>query len=178
MRRRYRLLRLSAPFFGVATIAACEAAPGFPPACPSLSLLRDAADLTQYAPGTHDIRGLIVDGKITAVPGTCAFGSTPDMVRASLTVAFDISRGPLAGDHTYSLPYFVAVTDSGRILDEADYTISGTFPPNTYAIHVTGKPINLMIPITKAKSAAAYQIYVGFRLTPDELATNRARGPR
>jgi hypothetical protein len=177
MANRPRSLAAATAAVGLSLLSACESAPKFPPACPSLSLLRDAADLTRYVPGGHDIRGLIVDGRITAVPATCAF-DTPDKVRATLSVAFTISRGPLASDRGYALPYFVAVIDAGQIVDEADYTISGAFPPNIDTVRVSSRPINLAIPITKQKSAAAYQVYVGFRLSPEELAVNRQRGPR
>ena len=92
-------------------------------------------------------------------------------------MAFEITRGPTAADRGFALPYFVAFTDSGRILDEADYTIAGVFAPNTATTRLSGAPVNLLIPITKQKSAAAYQVYVGFRLSPDELAINRRLGP-
>ena len=42
----------------------------------------------------------------------------------------------------------------------------------------SGDPIDLVLPVTPKKSAAAYQIYVGFRLTPEQLAYNRHRAPQ
>jgi hypothetical protein len=33
----------------------------------------------------------------------------------------------------------------------------------------------MLFPVTREKSAAAYQIWVGFQLTPEELDANRVR---
>ena len=158
-------------------LAGCDSLPKFPPACPSLALLRDAADITRFAPGGSDVRALVLDARIVAAPANCAYDS-PTRVRATLRVAFAVERGPAATGRAIDLPYFVAVTDAGRIRDEADYRLIGAFPPNTDRTALTGQEVTLLFPVTKEKSAAAYQIYVGFRLTPEELAVNRGRGPR
>ena len=45
-------------------------------------------------------------------------------------------------------------------------------------VTVSGQDVTMNFPVTPQKSAAAYKIYVGFRLTPEELAFNRRRGTR
>lgn len=176
-RLRVAGVRVIAVLLGAGLLAGCDTQQQFPPACPSLALLRDAADLTRYAPGGHDIRGLILDAKIVAAPANCSFDS-PTKVRATLNAAFDVTRGPAATGRAISIPYFVAVTRNGQILDESDYALVGAFPPNTDSTRLVGDEIDLVFPVTKDVSAAAYQVFVGFRLTPDELAINRQRGPR
>ena len=163
--------------FATLVLAACETAPKFPPACPSLALLRDAADLTRYSPGGHDIRALTVDARITGAPATCSF-DTSSKVKATLQVDFRVTRGPAASGRGIALPYFVAVTQGGRILDEQDYVVAGAFPASSSEVDLKGEQGPVLLPITKDRSAAAYQVYVGFRLSPDELAINRQRGPR
>jgi len=53
-----------------------------------------------------------------------------------------------------------------------------SFPPNVNQITVTGDPVELSFPADAAHPASAYQIFVSFQLTPDELAMNRARSQR
>ncbi len=159
-------------------LAGCEDdTPKFPPACPSLGLLRDAADLTRYAGSGRDLSDLLVDARITAVPARCERGPR-GIVKATLQVTLDVTRGPAAHGQPLVIPYFVAVTEGDRVLDEQDYASPAALPPNVDRTQFTSDDIVLNLPVTPSKSAAAYQIYVGFRLSPDELAINRERGPR
>ncbi len=174
---RLRSPRAVLALLGAVLLAGCDTLPKFPPACPTLALLRDAADLSRYAPGGHDIRSLTVDARIVAAPASCSFDS-PTQVRATLRANFEVTRGPAANGRAIDLPYFVAVMDAGRIREEADYRLLGLFPPNTDTAQLSGQEVVLLIPVTKDKSAAAYQVFIGFRLTADELALNRQRGPR
>ncbi len=161
-----------------AGLAGCDAAgPQFPPACPSLSLLRDAADVTRYAGAGRDLRDLALQARISAVPATCTWADNRTQVRATLQVTFDLTRGPAAISRRAELPYFVAVTQGERVLDEQDYTLAAAFPPNIDHAPFPGQKVDLLLPVSRASSAAVYQIYVGFRLTPQELAANRQRAP-
>ncbi len=162
---------------GMLGIPGCSSDVRFPPACPSLAILPDAADLTRYGPGGQDITDLIVDARITAIPAKCRT-EEPGKVGATLRIAMAAQRGPAATDRKIMLPYFVAVTEGDRVLDKQDYALTAEFAVNANQTLPTSSDINLILPVTKAKSAAAYSIFVGFLLTPEELSTNRKRGPR
>jgi hypothetical protein len=157
------------------TLAGCDTPEKFAPACPQLGLLRDAADITRFRPGGQDVTDMVLDARITAVPADCERGAN-STVRARLHVTMEVSRGPAARGRTAIVPYFVAVTDGDRVLDEQDYSVGTEFAANTDRASVSGQDITLNIPVTPQKSAAAYKIWVGFRLSPDELAYNRRRG--
>ena len=151
----------------------------FAPACPKLSLLRDAADVTRFAgpPGApHDAGTLALAAHITAIPAKCEPGGK-DKVRARLQVAADVRRGPAAPGDTANVRFFVALTEQDRILNEKDDVLTAKFRPNVDQVRVTSNELILDLPVSKGKTAAAYHLYVGFRLTPDELAYNRAQAP-
>lgn len=178
MRRSCRpFAPLAAVALAALELAGCSSGNKFPPACPALSLLPDAADLTRYRSAGQDITDLEVDARITAVPAKCS-QDEPGRVTAVLRVAMTVQRGPAATGNRVALPYFVAVTDGGRVLDKQDYTMLAEFPTNINQAVPTGEDVQLVLPVTQAKSAAAYSIYVGYVLTPEELALNRKRGPR
>jgi hypothetical protein len=158
-------------------LAGCGApGPQFPPACPALSLLKDAADLSRYVGDARDLRGLALQARITAVPATCTWAAGATQVRATLQVAFDMTRGPAATDRRAAVPYFVAVTEGERVLDEQDYSLNAAFPSNDDHALFSGDTVRMMLPVSASKSAAAYHIYVGFRLSPQELSANRQQG--
>jgi hypothetical protein len=52
------------------------------------------------------------------------------------------------------------------------------FPSNLDRVAVTSPEIELILPVTQTKSAAAYARIAGFQLSPEELATNRHRSAR
>ena len=40
-------------------------------------------------------------------------------------------------------------------------------------LNVSGEPVDFRFPVGAGREASDYAIYVSFRLTPEELATNR-----
>jgi hypothetical protein len=145
----------------------------FPPACPSLSLLPDAADLTRFTGSGRDVTDVVMQARIASVPAKCETAA-PDKVRATVSVNADMVRGPAATAASLQADYFVAVTEAGQVLQEHDFALSAAFPSNVNRVAAKGQDIELVLPVTKTKSAAAYQIFVGFRLSPEELAYNRS----
>jgi hypothetical protein len=145
----------------------------FPPPCPALSLLRDAGDLTRFDGNGHDVTNMVLQARISSIPANCETAD-PTKVRATVSVNADMVRGPAAKDATLRADYFIAVTEGTRVLQEQDFTLAASFPSNVNRTTVKGDAIELLLPVSKTKTAAAYQIFVGFRLSPDELAYNRA----
>jgi hypothetical protein len=145
----------------------------FAPACPGLALLPDAADVTRFDGHGMDVTNLIVRASMTAVPAVCAKGDKDGTVKATLHVNADFTRGPAAAAGLPPVAYFVALMQGRTVLREQDFAFSPTFGANVDFASVHGDDIELVVPVGKAKSAAAYRIYVGFRLSPEELAYNR-----
>lgn len=150
----------------------------FAPACPQAGIVRDAADLSRYNGGGRDLTDLVLDGRITGVRGACSPGDAKDTTKTTMNVGMELTRGPAARTRAMEVSYFVAVVEGERILDKRVFTLRPEFPPNTDRIRLTGDDIELNLPTTAAKSAAAYRVLVGFQLQPSELAQNRQRGPR
>jgi len=168
--------RAALPLAAVALLGGCDNPEKFAPPCPSLAFLRDAADLTRFVSTGRDITDMVLTARLTAVPASCQRDAEdPSKVIASLRVSATIMRGPAAKERTADLVYFVAVTENDKVLNERSFPLRVTFPPNSDRVNVTDDEVDLRLPVSRNKSAAAYRIYVGFRLTPDELAYNRRR---
>ncbi len=157
------------------TLAGCGSSTKLAPVCPQLSLLEDAADLTRFSGpvGTpRDARSLMLAAGISAVPAKCGLAGK-SAVEAVLHVEAQMRRGPAASGDTAQVPYFVAITEGDHVLTEQDFVLGATFRPNVDQVAARGQDITLTFPISKTKTAAAYHIYIGFRLTAEELAYNR-----
>jgi len=154
-------------------LVGCDEGPKYPPPCPALTLLPDAGDVTTYVGAGRDLTDLQLQARIAGVPARCVRGD-PGTVVATLQVQFGLTRGPANPSRAAELGYFVAVKDGGRIVDERDFTLRAVFPANIDDVKAGGEEVTLNLPVTAARTAAAYTIFVGFRLTPEQLRANRA----
>lgn len=174
-RRRAALSRAAAALLLAALTGACGASEDkFAPACPALSLVPNAGRITRYVGALHEPAAIAVQAVITAVPAECAPDSK-NVVKSTLHVQFVAARGPAGNGADLRLPYFVAVAQGDQVLREQDFSVVPSFGANSRQADAHGDDIELLFPVTKTKSAAAYHIYVGFRLTPEELAENRGQ---
>lgn len=154
----------------------------FPPTCPHTVILSDAADVTRFrrtASGTpgRDLTDMVLDGKIVTISGSCSRGDN-DALKAELTIGIDLTRGPAARGRNDVVPIFVAVTQGQTILDRRVFQIPVGFPPNIDTLRLGSDALTLALPAGAAKQGSSYDVFVGFLLTPMELAENRKRGPR
>ena len=161
-----------------ALLAGCGANVGaFPPPCPKVGILGDAADLTRFRGNGTDITDTVVDGRITGLGGKCSLDDLKHL-RTVVSVNMDITRGPAAQGRVEDVTYFVSVARGTTILDKRTFTLPVSFPANTDRLRLTGDQIDLVLPVSDTVSGAAYSVLVGFQLTPAQLAFNRRRGPR
>ena len=150
----------------------------FAPTCPTTAILRDAADLARYRGTGRDLTDRVLVGRITGLQGTCRRDGTR-VVDTTVSVGLELTRGPAAPGRTADVSYFVAVTDGDRILDRQTFALQAAFPPNTDRVSLVGDEVELRIPVTATKTAAAYKVWVGFVLTPVEAqAGTQAARPR
>jgi hypothetical protein len=149
----------------------------FPPPCPQPSIPRDLGDLHIFRGAGRDITDNVLDGRITGISGACTRDTTATTV-VTLSVGLILTRGPANPSRVADVAYFVAVSDGDTILDKRIYTLRAEFPPNTERLRLEGDEIQLRLPVTAQKTAAAYRVSVGFQLTPAELQINRSRGSK
>jgi hypothetical protein len=161
----------------VALLSACKPPDQFPPACPQLRLLADAADLTSFNGRGQDVTDQLLTARIASVPASCESGGR-GKVDATIKVVMVVDRGPALPGRTAAVPYFLTVMDGERVMQQKDYAMPVEFPPNVDEGKATSDDIAMEFPVTPQKSAAAYTIYVGFRLTPEQLQYNRRNAPR
>ncbi len=174
--------RILAPLAAVSSLstlllAGCGPTEQFPPICPSVALLADAADLTEYNGRGQDLTDLVIDGRIIAVPAKCQRGAK-GIVNVKLRVDAAVTRGPALSGRDVKVPVIVGVTQGDAVLDRKAFTLAGRFTANVDTLRIGSDEISLEFPVTEQKPASLYRIYVGFDLTPDQLALNRRRGPR
>jgi hypothetical protein len=161
---------------GAAALAACSSPDVFAPACPQLGIVQPGADMVRYVGTGRDLTDLVLDAHVVSVPGSCHWANKAHTkVEAKVQVAFGLARGPAMPGRSVTLPYFFAVAENDTIYDEQDYTLHAEFPANTDRISVTSPEVSMLFPVSANKSAAAYRIWVGFRLSRGEFDAYRTQ---
>lgn len=145
--------------------------------CPRVATPSDTGDIIRFrTPDSRDLTDLVVAARITALSGSCTLVNRQRAVQVTLTMGVEATRGPAAQGRTMTLPYFVAVTDENeQILDKAVYGLAVEFPANTQRARMRGEEVRLTLPVSPERGASTWRVFVGFQLTDQELALNRAR---
>lgn len=159
-------------------LAGCGGGPtdksDFPPACPQVATVPDAAEVTRFRGAGTDLTDMAMDARITAPRGKCS-RDTGGRLRVVTNVRLLVTRGPAASGTTETVDYFIAVLSGGHILAKYPQTATVEFPPNVDHLVVTGDNVVLSLPTTKDKPGDAFTLVSGFQLTPAQLAFNRQR---
>ena len=75
----------------------------------------------------------------------------------------------------YRADLVTAVSRGDVVLDKQTYRVRPTFDANNDRLRLTGEDIELRLPVTPERTAAAYTISAGFELSPPEVEANRRR---
>lgn len=172
---------------GLALLAACGSDSGRSSRsdqapCPRIVILADGADLTRFRAGASgDLTALTADARVAGFEANCDFArSDRSALNVRVTPRFEVERGPAAQGRTLEIPWFIALTDEGdsAVLDRQASTSRPTFGPNVVRTTIQGQTVRLSMPLGQGRRAADYTVRISLQLTPEELALNRARGPR
>ncbi len=141
----------------------------FAPPCPGTAIVGDAADLNIYrTAGARDLTDLVLRGRIVGMQGSCRQGDKANQLAVTVQVGVELTRGPAMAGREADVPVFLAVIEGATILDKRTVMMHVTFPSNVDRVTLTPGDVNLVLPVTPAKSGAAYTILSGFQLTPDQ----------
>jgi len=140
--------------------------------CPEVTKVGDAAKLTRFVAGGRDLTDVAFEAAVGKIGGNCSHGD--GSIDVQLTVEFIASRGP--ADKTRKAPfnYFVAIVDRDEnILAREQFDTGIGFPGNQTRNAIT-EDLEENIPIQKGQQGNQFRVFIGFVLTPEEVAYNRA----
>ena len=110
---------------------------------------------------------------VGGVTSDCNVDEKGATVTVSLSTVAEL--GPMAPSRTIDFPYFVAVMDThDKVVAKRVFKNTITFKPNENR-GGTQDTVTETIPLKNPREADRYHIVVGFQLTEEELAFNRAQ---
>ena len=135
-------------------LAACQQSPAVPPPCPNIVIVQDAVEITHFLPGPgRDLTDVTLEARIADFKGFCDTDIEDDGSEATVK-------------------YFVAIADTDdNILAREEFETSVAFEGNRnrqgFAEELVQK-----IPLQAGQRGDAFNVFVGFVLSDDELKYN------
>ncbi|HEY4251554.1 MAG TPA: hypothetical protein VGM87_10150 [Roseomonas sp.] len=168
---------------GTALLGACSSSSETPrqAPCPRITLLREGADLTVFREGAgQDLSVMEYDARLTGFDARCDYTNRRRDIAVEIVPRFEVERGPVGRGSSADLHWFVAVSDAQdtRVIDRAEYDTRAIFQTNVSRGALAGERVRLTVPNSDGRNAAEFNVRISFRLTPEQLAYNRRRGPR
>lgn len=144
-----------------------------PPPCPRVALAEDADRLSRFNSDIRVADNLLYEARIFQADGGCGYDD--DVIDVELTVRIAVTLGPAASERTAPIQYFVAIArnDDHSVVARGSFDTLVEFPGITRHSG-TVEEFEQTIPLREGETGANYVILLGFEMTPDELAFNRA----
>ena len=152
--------------------------------CPTYWVVSDAASVVKFRDGPgRDLTDVNYEGEIIGVQLGCISNvdrkTRTGTMDVDVTVRFNAARGPANRDRKARFDYFIRVLDPNRnILKGEDLSVVINFPGNLTRLQFRSPPLTFELPITSKWPNSYYRIFAGFKLTRDELDSNRKKSGR
>lgn len=165
----WRPMRAALLLGGLAAAAAASGCASQQVPCPQVLKVQDAERLTRFTGTGRDLTDVLFEAQVGEITGSC--GVEENAIDMTMNVKFLAMRGPADRSRLGDFAYFVAIVDAdGAVLARESFASSFEFAE---AKSRTGLVEELQQRIPNASGVPPYTVYVGFALTPDELAFNR-----
>lgn len=143
--------------------------------CPLLGVLYDASRIVEFKGGEERYANVAWTGEMRGVRGLCRYTGT-NPIELSLEIEMAFGRGPAADDNRRTYRYWVAVTRSNTAPIQKQYfDLEVSFPKEADRLAGAESVAKIVIPrANETISGTNFEVLVGFDLTPEQLAFNRA----
>jgi hypothetical protein len=147
---------------------------GSPYVCPNTAILEGPGELVRFTAGSASApNDVSFRTKMKMVSGTCDVDEKN--ISMELYIAMETLRGPANTKGEAQFAYFVAILDKDKkILTRTKFPMIAKFKRDETKLEFT-EPVTVTIPRKKNTLPEDYMVYMGFEMTPEELAYNRNR---
>ena len=142
--------------------------------CPFVKVLYDASRYVEFEGGREASGAVAWSGEIQGLEADCVYRED-DPIRVDVNLLFGLGKGPRAEGSTKTFRYWVAVTERNEtILAKQWFDLNADFGAGD-RLELRDSIEGITIPRADATvSGAAFEILIGFEVTPEQAAFNRA----
>lgn len=150
--------------------------------CPAARVMAEPSELTRFREGTgRDPTDIIFEAKFQQVNGECNYDEDGGDIDIELNVVIDILRGRANAGGAATFRYFLAVVERDEetgsepaVHGRKAFAVELSFPETRRNIRYTDV-LGVTIPRPDSRSVRGYVLYLGFELSPEELAYNKRK---
>jgi hypothetical protein len=150
------------------------------PSCPKIQLLKGTDIITSYTSGKgRDVTDILYEAEINGFKGSCEYIGKKGLyseVKLLVKVNFKITRGPAAQGRFLNFSYFVAIPEFyPKPSGQQTFIVKIKFPENRNTLRIVDNEVEILIPLKGSRRGPNTEIFIGFKLTPDQLKFNRKK---
>ena len=176
----FKLPLMAIALLALGALSACSYRNPITEPCPTFGVLGDAEQVTAFNGGGHDLTNVAYRATLSSASLKCDYskkekrGQTSRAVTGELSYNLSVERGPALSDPQVTVPYFVAITRGKKyVLAREEFSQTLNLAAGTRVASQEQVPVS--IPLAKNLNGDSYEVVVGIKLTPDQLAYNRAQ---
>lgn len=145
--------------------------------CPDAMVLADAAVLPAFDPAKDgDPTNIVYTAKLKSSNLSCDFRKKQNKATSEIEIAFHATRPAGGPKAVYRVPYFVALTTNGRVLEKKSYWQEIEFREGVSSVDVTTTQDDIELKPRRGRAVINYHYVVGFQLTQSQIAYNKKMG--
>jgi hypothetical protein len=144
--------------------------------CPLMGVLYDNSRMVDFAQADNErYANIEYTGEMQGVRGLCRYVDA-DPIRMSIEVDMAFGRGPASQADRQTYRYWVAVARRGYApIEKVYFDIEARWDRDEQVVRYTQEIEDIVIPRANSETSGEnFEILVGFELTPEQLAFNRA----
>ena len=145
--------------------------------CPTAAILADTASFTVFRNNLqNDPAGALYSVNLDNVKTDCTLDRRNGISDSSLSLSFHARRSPNGNAATYTVPYFVAITQVDHILSKRLLNVQFSFAPGAAYASFEESVDSTEIKLQNGKQPYDYEILVGLQVTPAQRDYNKKMG--
>jgi hypothetical protein len=145
--------------------------------CPDVKILAEAAVLPAFDPAKdRDPTNFIYTATMTATDLSCAYRKKQNRARSDIAIHFHAVRPAGGKKALYRVPYFIALTTNGRVLEKKPYWQELSFDEGVSVFDADIKLEDINLKPKRGRPATYYHYAIGFQLTQAQIDYNKTMG--
>ena len=145
--------------------------------CPDVSILANTSVIPAFDPHAGaDPSNVVYTAQMTGLKSRCNFSKHDNQGDANVRLFGKVSRAPGGEEAHYKIPYYIAVTSGGEIVDKQIHWLEFEFPKASANLKLEELVDSVIIPVAHEKKSYEYHLLIGFQLTQAQLDYNKKMG--
>jgi hypothetical protein len=145
--------------------------------CPDANIFANTAVIPAFDPTQGaDPSNVVYTARIAGVETRCDYSKRANTIDASVRITFKATRPPGGEEAHYKVPYYVAVTSRGEIVDKQIHWLEFDFPKASADMQKEELVDGIDITAARDRKSYEYHLLVGFQLTQAQIDYNKKMG--